>query len=246
VPADLCVLMPEVQMMELGWPLPEKAQADIDDKKRKPSKEIRVEAMRDAVEFCQRTSARTRQGRAGLPGRANECHYRQRLAQDAGGAARRHRFVLASEAAHQLLPTIRSRCLTHTMTWPAAAEAAQWLQAQGLNEPDAAAGLQAAGGRPGDALRMAADAGKAAAWAQLPRQLAKGDVAALAAFAPVDAVQALQKICHDLMALAGGGEPGISRLPICRASRCPWRCWPNGRASWCRRRARPITPSMPG
>ena len=44
--ADLCVLMPEVQMMALGWPLSEKAQADIDDKKRKPSREIRVEAMR--------------------------------------------------------------------------------------------------------------------------------------------------------------------------------------------------------
>ena len=38
-------------MLELGWPLSEKAQAEIDDKKRKPSKEIRVEAMRDAVEF---------------------------------------------------------------------------------------------------------------------------------------------------------------------------------------------------
>src|SRR6218665_1179871 len=39
--ADLCVLMPEVQMMALGWPLSEKAQAEIDDKKRKPSREIR-------------------------------------------------------------------------------------------------------------------------------------------------------------------------------------------------------------
>ena len=48
--ADLAVLMPETQMIELGWPLSEKAQAEIDDKKRKPSKEIRVEAMRDAVE----------------------------------------------------------------------------------------------------------------------------------------------------------------------------------------------------
>ncbi|WP_043007535.1 DNA polymerase [Comamonas testosteroni] len=206
--ADLCVLMPEVQMMELGWPLPEKAQADIDDKKRKPSKEIRVEAMRDAVEFCQRTSARGR-GKAVLVYPAEQMNaitanaLLKTLEEPPGDT----RFVLASEAAHQLLPTIRSRCLTHTMTWPAAVEAAQWLQAQGLNEPDAAAALQAAGGRPGDALRTAADAGKAAAWAQLPRQLAKGDVAALAAFAPVDAVQALQKICHDLMALAGGGEP---------------------------------------
>jgi len=182
--ADLCVLMPEVQMMELGWPLPEKAQADIDDKKRKPSKEIRVEAMRDAVEFCQRTSARGR-GKAVLVYPAEQMNaitanaLLKTLEEPPGDT----RFVLASEAAHQLLPTIRSRCLTHTMTWPAAAEAAQWLQAQGLNEPDAAAALQAAGGRPGDALRMAADAGKAAAWAQLPRQLAKGDVAALAAFA---------------------------------------------------------------
>ena len=50
--ADLCVLMPETEMLALGWPLSEKAQADIDDKKRKPSREIRVEAMRDAVEFA--------------------------------------------------------------------------------------------------------------------------------------------------------------------------------------------------
>ena len=56
--ADLCVLMPETVMLELGWPLSEKAQAEIDDKKRKPSKEIRVDAMREAVEFSQRTSAR--------------------------------------------------------------------------------------------------------------------------------------------------------------------------------------------
>ena len=58
--ADLCVLMPETEMLAQGWPLPEKAQAEIDDKKRKPSAEIRVEAMRDAVEFAQRTSARGR------------------------------------------------------------------------------------------------------------------------------------------------------------------------------------------
>ena len=56
--ADLCVLMPETVMLELDWPLSEKAQAEIDDKKRKPSKEIRVDAMREAVEFSQRTSAR--------------------------------------------------------------------------------------------------------------------------------------------------------------------------------------------
>ena len=206
--ADLCVLMPEVQMMALGWPLPEKAQADIDDKKRKPSKEIRVEAMRDAVEFCQRTSARGK-GKAVLVYPAEQMNaitanaLLKTLEEPPGDT----RFVLASEAAHLLLPTIRSRCLTHTMTWPTASEASAWLQAQGLQPEDAAVALQAAGGRPGDALRMSADAGKAAAWSQLPRHLAKGDVAALAAFAPADAVEALQKICHDLMAIASGAGP---------------------------------------
>jgi hypothetical protein len=31
--------MPETKMLELAWPLSEKAQSEIDDKKRKPSKE---------------------------------------------------------------------------------------------------------------------------------------------------------------------------------------------------------------
>ena len=206
--ADLCVLMPEVQMVALGWPLPEKAQAEIDDKKRKPSKEIRVEAMRDAVEFCQRTSARGR-GKAVLVYPAEQMNaitanaLLKTLEEPPGDT----RFVLASEAAHQLLPTIRSRCLAHTMTWPAQADGQRWLQAQGISAEDAATALQAAGGRPGDALRMSAEAGRTAAWAQLPRQLVKGDVAALAAFAPADAVEALQKICHDLMAIASGAAP---------------------------------------
>ena len=53
--ADLAVLMPETLALELGWPLDEKTQKDLDDKKRKPSKEIRVEAVRDMVTFTQQT-----------------------------------------------------------------------------------------------------------------------------------------------------------------------------------------------
>jgi len=117
--ADLCVLMPEVAMLELGWPLDEKAQAELDEKKRKPSKEIRIEAMRDAIEFSQRTSARGR-GKAVLVFPAERMNnvtanaLLKTLEEPPGDV----RFVLASEAAHLLLPTIRSRCLGQTMHWP--------------------------------------------------------------------------------------------------------------------------------
>ena len=127
--ADLCVLMPETFMLELGWPLDEKSQSDIDEKKRKPSKEIRIEAMRDAIEFAQRTSARGR-GKVVLIYPAERMNHvtanalLKTLEEPAGYV----RFVLASEAAHQLLPTIRSRCQCHAMVWPAPAQALAWLR----------------------------------------------------------------------------------------------------------------------
>jgi len=62
--------MPETVLLDLGWPLSEKAQAEIDNKTRKPSKEIRIDAMRDAIEFSQRTNARGR-GKAVLVFRQN-------------------------------------------------------------------------------------------------------------------------------------------------------------------------------
>ena len=206
--ADLCVLMPETVILALGWPLPEKAQSEIDDKKRKPSREIRVEAMRDAVEFCQRTSARGR-GKAVLVYPAEQMNtitanaLLKTLEEPPGDT----RFVLASEAAHLLLPTIRSRCLGHTLHWPDEAQALQWLQAQGLAPEVAQAQLRAAGGRAQDALAQAQAGRSPAAWAQLPKALARGEVAALADLTPAQAINALQKLCHDLQASACGAAP---------------------------------------
>ena len=206
--ADLCVLMPEVQMMALGWPLSEKAQADIDDKKRKPSREIRVEAMRDAVEFSQRTSARGK-GKAVLVYPAEQMNHvtanalLKTLEEPPGDV----RFVLASEAAHQLLPTIRSRCLGHTMTWPAQTDMLQWLQSKGVAADAATAFLRAAGGRPDDALAVARSGRSPQAWASLPQAVARGDVTALGDWTPAQAIEALQKLCHDLLAVAVGAAP---------------------------------------
>ncbi|KWT74011.1 MULTISPECIES: hypothetical protein [unclassified Variovorax] len=206
--ADLCVLMPEVAMQELGWPLDEKSQSDIDDKKRKPSREIRVEAMRDAVGFAQRTSARGR-GKVVLVYPAERMNtitanaLLKTLEEPVGDV----RFVLASEAAWQLLPTIRSRCLGFTLPWPGDDEARKWLVGQGVPAADAAALLRAAGGRPSDALRLAASGQSPKAWGLLPKAMLRGDVGALADHAPVQAIGALQKLCHDLMTVDSGAAP---------------------------------------
>lgn len=117
------------------------------------------------------------------------------------------RFVLASEAAHQLLPTIRSRCLAHTMAWPSHDDAVSWLQENGVMPADALALLRAAGGRPDDALAFAQAGRDPKVWSLLPKAMARGDNAALADWTPAEAVSALQKLCHDLIVSRAGAQP---------------------------------------
>jgi DNA polymerase-3 subunit delta' len=205
---DLAVLMPETAMLELGWPLGEKAQAELDDKKRKPSKEIRVDAMRDALEFAQRTSGRGR-GKAVLvyPAERMNAVTANALLKTLEEPPGDVRFVLATEAAHQLLPTIRSRCLGHALGWPAADEAAAWLREEGVDAAAAPALLKAAGGRPEDALRLHRAGLDARTWSQWPKALVRGDTAVIADWTPAQLVESLQKLCHDLLALRSGAAP---------------------------------------
>jgi DNA polymerase-3 subunit delta' len=206
--ADLCVLMPEVSMLDLGWPLSEKAQAEVDDKKRKPSKEIRVDAMRDAVEFSQRTSARGR-GKVVLVYPAEQMNaitanaLLKTLEEPPGDV----KFVLASESAHQLLPTIRSRCLGHAMHWPDTQVSLTWMQAQGLAPAQAQLLLKATGGRPEDAMAFASSGRDPNTWSDLPRAMAKGDVAFVKDWTIPQLVDALHKLCHDLMAIRSDALP---------------------------------------
>ncbi|HKB52554.1 MAG TPA: DNA polymerase III subunit delta' [Ramlibacter sp.] len=205
---DLCVLMPETALIAREWPLGEKAQQEIDDKARKPSREIRVDAMRDAVEFAQRTSGRGR-GKVVLVWPAERMNaitanaLLKTLEEPPGDV----RFVLATEAAHQLLPTIRSRCLGHAMVWPDAAAATQWLQAQGLDAADVPVLLRAGGGRPQEALALAEAGLDRQGWSRLPGLLVKGDPGVLADWAPAAVVDALQKVCHDVLAVSAGAAP---------------------------------------
>ncbi len=220
--ADLAVLMPETHMLALGWPLPEKAQSDIDEKKRKPSKEIRVEAMCELVEFAQRTDARGR-GKAVLvfPAERMNAITANALLKTLEEPAGEVRFALATEAAHQLLPTIRSRCQTHTLIWPQAEQAQAWLAGQGIDATVADALLRTAGGRPDDVLRQHAKGLTPAWWAALPQAMQQGDASHLSELTPAQAIDALQKLCHDLVLRSSGGQPRFflaSQLPACSAS----------------------------
>jgi len=217
--ADLCVLMPETTLLERDWPLSEKAQADIDDKKRKASREIRVDAMREAIEFAQRTSARGR-GKVVLVYPAEQMNtitanaLLKTLEEPPGDV----RFVLATESSHQLLPTIRSRCLGHAMAWPDTAQALVWLQGQGMGASDAASFLKAAGGRPDDVLALQASGRKSEDWSRFASAMAAGEAGFVRDWPVPELVDALQKLCHDALCLNQGAGPRFFDIKQAKAA----------------------------
>ena len=206
--ADLAVLMPETLALALDWPLDEKTQKELDDKKRKPSKEIRVEAARDMVAFTQQT-------RSGGNTKVVLVYPAERMNHVTANTILKTleeppgetRFVLASEAAHQLLPTIRSRCQMHNMRWPSPDQSLAWLAEQGLAPSEAPTLLRAAGGRAEDAWMLANAGLKASHWAALPKAAVRGDLSSMSDHPPAQIISALQKLCHDLLALHSGATP---------------------------------------
>lgn len=216
---DLFVLMPETLALELGWPLDEKTQDKIDRKELKPSKFIRVDAARQAVAFSQTTRSR---GATKViliyPAECLNIESANTLLKTLEEPAGALRFVLATEAAHALLPTIRSRCQTHALPWPDEQLARQWLEGQlrarvegghGTNPGPSAAEtwLRAAGGRPQEALEWSTLLTDARVWGQLPQAVARGDFSTMADW-PIDRqMDVLQKLCHDLMVTRVGGQP---------------------------------------
>ena len=225
--ADLCMLLPETLSLSLGWPLDEKTQDELDGKKRKPSKEIKVDAAREAVSFTQFTRSRgTTKVVVVFPAeRMNHVTANTLLKtlEEPPGAVK---FILATEAAHQLLPTIRSRCIGHTMLWPDFELALRWLGnettrlANTDNKPQKSVSppgandlktlLLRAGGRPADVLDWIEGnpVGETAQrWQDFPKAMLRGDVGALADWPPAMAIDALQKLCHDLWAVQVGANP---------------------------------------
>jgi len=111
--------------------------------------------------------------------------------------------------------------LAHTMMWPEADEALPWLTNQGVPAAVAQDLLRSAGGRPADVLRQAESGLSPDWWAHLPKAMRQGDARHLADLSPAQAIDALQKLCHDLVLRQSGAVPRFfeaSQLPPSTAS----------------------------
>jgi DNA polymerase-3 subunit delta' len=136
------------------------------------------------------------------------------------------RLLLACSDAEHLLPTVRSRCQRLALPPPEAAQAAAWLAGQGVPAPEPL--LAATAGRPLDALALHRAGIDGAAWAALPRAVSQGQAGAFAGWPLARTLDALQKLCHDLMARAAGAAPryfDAGGLPAARGGLVPLLAW---------------------
>jgi DNA polymerase-3 subunit delta' len=205
---DLLVLLPEALREPLGWAASDEGEgaSDTSSGKRKPSKEIRVDEVRQAISFAQTTSARGH-------GKVVVIHPAERMNGVSANALLKTleeppgdaKLLLSCAAPDALLPTIRSRCQAIPLPLPDTAVAARWLAGQQVAQPEVL--LAATGGQPQDALDWAREGLDAKQWLALPQQLARGDVGTLASWPLPRVVDMLQKLCHDAMRVASGGTP---------------------------------------
>jgi DNA polymerase III subunit delta' len=218
---DLLVVLPEALREALGWASDSPGDDVAAGSKAKPSKEIKVDAVRAIVAFAQTSSARGR-------GKVVVLHPAERMNAVAANTllktleepAGDSRFVLSSAAPDALLPTIRSRCQALALAVPPADVALAWLTEQGVARPEVL--LAATGGQPLEALDWAGQGVDADLWASLPRIVVRGESAALSNWPLPRLVNALQKLCHDLLCRAVGAQPRFfAELPVVPASRLP-------------------------
>ena len=226
---DFHLLLPEALREPLGWDGAPEEGADGEaagkGAKAKPSKEILVKAMRAAIEWGQKTSSR---GRAKVilihPAQAMNLTAANALLKTLEEPAGRLRLVLTTHDPEVLLPTVRSRCQRLRLDLPPQAQALDWLSAQQVVRPEVL--LAGAGGQPLDAAAMAADGVDSDAWEHLPAAVRRGHANAVADWPLVRLVDALQKLCHDLMCLRAQVAPryfgAVTLQPLMQAGEPSW------------------------
>ncbi|WP_277604767.1 DNA polymerase III subunit delta' [Pelomonas sp. CA6] len=212
---DFMLLVPDALREQLG--LEGEGDGEAEPKggkasKAKPSREIKVEAVRQMLAFAQTSAAR---GRAKVvvihPAEALNTVAANALLKTLEEPAGLLRFALSCSAPEQLLPTIRSRCQPIALHLPPRELALQWLHQQGVgaDADEAAVLLDATGGRPQEALRWSEDGVAAQSWKELPRRVARGEAAALSDWPVPRAISALQRLVNDLLRLEHGAPPAF-------------------------------------
>jgi DNA polymerase-3 subunit delta' len=200
---DLRLVVPEAMRGMAGLPVDDEGGSDDEGKKRKPSREIKVDQVRAALDFSTLTAGRGGAKVVVLHPAEQVNHISanallKTLEEPAGSL----RFILSCSAVDALLPTIRSRCQAVRLPLPPRDAALAWLAGQGVQEPGPL--LDASGGQPLTALERAGQGMDAAAWAQLPAWVAAGQAAPLSGWPLPVLVEALQRLCHDQLMVALG------------------------------------------
>ncbi len=199
--SDYRLLVPDALRVALGLDTGDDDAGDDKPSKAKPSKEIRIDAVRAALDWAHSTSAR---GGAKVllihPADALNMVAANALLKTLEEPPGRLRLVLTTQDPEVLLPTVRSRCQRLPLPVPERSAALAWLAEQGVE--DAEVLWAAAGGRPGDALALSNDGITGQAWSALPQAVRRGQ--AQTAWPLPRLIDALQKLCLDLLALEQG------------------------------------------
>ncbi len=205
---DLHLLLPEALRSPLGWSGSDDEAGDDGEgkSKAKPSREIKIKALRAAIDWSQRTSAR---GGAKVlvihPAPAMNAVTANALLKTLEEPPGRLRLLLTADDPEALLPTVRSRCQRLPIAMPTTAEGCAWLAGQDV--ADAEVLLAAAGGQAQAALALHEEGVSAMAWSQVPDVVRRGHAGAVSAWPVARVVDALHKLCHDLLTLRAGGTP---------------------------------------
>ena len=210
---DLMVVLPDAVVHEMGWPHLEEAldKADKSDgKKKKLSGEIKVDAIRQVVNFSQSTISR---GVAKVvvvhPAERMNTVSANTLLKTLEEPPGSVRFLLSCGSLEEVLPTVRSRCQAWRLPLPTGPEVLTWLgeRADKLSADDARLLLQAAGESPQAALGLLKHGWQAAGWLRLPRDLKLGSLGLCAGWPLPVLMDTLQKVAHDLACVAVRGRP---------------------------------------
>jgi DNA polymerase-3 subunit delta' len=210
---DLRVLVPAALRDALGATAPAADEEGAGDDggggkatKAKPSRDIRVDEVRQAIDWTRTTASRGR-------GKVLVLHPAQAMNAVAANALLKTleepppgvRLLLSCADPDALLPTIRSRCQRVALALPPRDAALAWLQAQGVGGADVL--LDAAGGRPQQVLALRADGFDAERWRQVPIAVARGDASVFAGCGVARVIDVLQKLAHDLLVVGTGAAP---------------------------------------